>query len=65
MKQWYDKAVQFFKEVRAELEKVSWPNRNELLVSTTAVVFFSVVLAGFIGIIDVTLAKILETVVGR
>jgi len=65
MKQWYEKAVQFIKEVRSELAKVSWPARNELLVSTMAVIFFSIVLAGFIGIVDFSLVKILEAVTGR
>ncbi len=65
MKQWYEKAIQFFKEVRSELAKVSWPARNELLVSTLAVIFFSIVLAGFIGIVDFSLVKILEAVTGR
>ncbi len=57
--------VVFIKEVRMELGKVSWPSRNELTVSTMAVVFFSVVMAGFIGIIDYGLVKILEILAAR
>jgi len=65
MKQWYEKLVQLLKEVRMELGKVSWPSRNELSVSTMAVVFFSVVMAGFIGIIDFALVKVLEILAAR
>ncbi len=65
MKQLYEKLVQFLKEVRMELSKVSWPSRNELTVSTTAVIFFTVVMAGFIGIIDFALVKILEILTAR
>ncbi|MGH8003353.1 MAG: preprotein translocase subunit SecE [Limisphaerales bacterium] len=65
MKQWYEKLVQFFKEMRMELSKVSWPSRNELTVSTMAVVFFTVAMAGFIGIIDYALVKILEILTAR
>ena len=65
MKQLYEKLVVFLKEVRMELGKVSWPSRNELTVSTTAVVFFSVVMAAFIGIIDYALVKILEILAAR
>ena len=48
-----------------ELGKVSWPSRNELSVSTIAVVFFSVVMAGFIGVIDYALVRILEVLAGQ
>ena len=65
MKQLYEKLVVFVKEVRMELGKVSWPSRNELTVSTMAVVFFSVVMAGFIGILDFALVKILEILAAR
>ncbi len=65
MKQLYEKLVVFWKEVRMELGKVSWPSRNELTISTMAVVFFSVVMAGFIGLIDYALVKILEILASR
>lgn len=65
MKQLYEKLVVFVKEVRIELGKVSWPSRNELSVSTAAVIFFSLAMAGFIGIIDYALVKILEILAGR
>ena len=64
MKQILDKLVQFFKEVQAELSKVSWPSRQELTVSTAAVIVFTLVMAGFIGIIDYTLVRIVETFAG-
>jgi len=65
MKQWYDRLVLFIKEMRMELGKVSWPARNELTVSTIAVVFLTVVMAGFIGIVDYALVKILEILAGQ
>jgi preprotein translocase subunit SecE len=64
MKPIYEKLVQFLKEVQMELGKVSWPSRQELTVSTAAVVVFSIVLAGFIGILDYVLVRIVETVAG-
>ncbi len=65
MKQLYEKLVVFLKEARMELGKVSWPSRNELSVSTAAVIFFSAAMAAFIGIIDYALVKILEILAGR
>jgi len=50
----------FFREVRAELRKVSWPNRKELL-SYTGIVFISVVFVSvMIWIIDSVFAEILR-----
>ncbi|KYO69295.1 preprotein translocase subunit SecE [Thermovenabulum gondwanense] len=52
----------FFKEVRSELKKVTWPTRQEL-VSSTIVVVTSVALVGlFIWIVDSFLVKILELI---
>ena len=48
-----------------ELGKVSWPSRNELTVSTMAVVFFTTVMAAFIGLLDFALVKILEILAAR
>jgi len=50
----------FFREVRAELRKVSWPNRKELL-SYTGIVFISVVfVSAMIWIIDSVFTEILR-----
>lgn len=65
MKQIVDKLVQFFKEMQMELGKVSWPSRQELTVSTAAVVVFTLVMAAFIGIIDFALVRVVEVVAGQ
>lgn len=50
----------FFREVRAELRKVSWPNRKEL-VSYTGIVFVSVVVvSAMIWVIDSVFTEILR-----
>ena len=42
----------FLREVRAEMRKVSWPDRKELVSSTVVVVTVVVVASAFIGLID-------------
>ncbi len=42
----------FFSEVRAEMLKVTWPNREELTGSTTVVLMTMLILSTFIGIAD-------------
>ena len=50
----------FFREVKAEMRKVSWPNKKEL-IAYTGVVFISVVfIAALIGLIDGVFARLLE-----
>ncbi len=50
----------FFREVKAELKKVVWPTKKEL-VNYTIVVFITVVfIAGLIGIVDGVFAKLFE-----
>ncbi len=53
------KPVNFLREVRAELGKVAWSTRRELLASTVVVIIVTLILGVFIGIIDVILSKLL------
>jgi preprotein translocase subunit SecE len=43
---WYRRFINFLKETRAELKKVTWPSRNEV-TSTTIVVIIATVFFGF------------------
>jgi len=49
----------YFREVRAELRKVAWPNRKEMRNFTT-VVLLTVIAAGvFIGVVDFILSNLI------
>ncbi len=47
--------VAFFKEVRAEIRKISWASRNETLISTVFVFIMVVVAAVFFFAVDAAL----------
>jgi preprotein translocase subunit SecE len=49
------RAQEFVREVLAEFRKVTWPSRQELINST-------VVVALFLGGVDIVLAKIVEAI---
>ncbi|MGH7391448.1 MAG: preprotein translocase subunit SecE [Candidatus Rokuibacteriota bacterium] len=53
---------EFVHEVLVEFRKVTWPSRQELLNSTTVVVVVTVVLALFLGGVDIALARIVERI---
>ncbi len=42
----------FFSESKQELARVNWPSRDELIQSTILVIVVTLILAVFIGIID-------------
>lgn len=46
------KLTTFFREVRIEMSKVVWPTSRQLVIYTLAVVLMSVVLAAFLGVLD-------------
>ncbi len=52
------KIGRFFREVRAELVKVIWPDRRSVAVYTGIVVASVVVIAGIIWVADVVLGQI-------
>jgi preprotein translocase subunit SecE len=56
------RAREFVREVLIEFKKVNWPSRQELLNSTAVVIVVTVVLAFFLGGVDIGLARIVERI---
>ena len=59
-----DKVVQFVSQAKAELKKVTWPSRKQTLASTGVVMVIVVVMALYLGIIDLILAKLVKFILG-
>jgi preprotein translocase subunit SecE len=57
--------VRFFREVVAELRKVIWPTRKELLTYTAVVVVFVAVMVSIVAGLDIAFAKAIGYVFGR
>jgi len=55
-----EKGINFIKEVKTELTKVSWSTREELVGSTFVVIMVTSIAAVFIGVIDLALSKALS-----
>jgi preprotein translocase subunit SecE len=56
---WYDKAIQFFQDVRSELRKVTFPTRKETIASTVVVLIAVFAIATYLGIVDAVLSFII------
>ena len=54
-----EKIRQFLREVRAEMEKVSWPGRQEVRAATIVIIALVVLLAAFIGAVDYVVSRVL------
>ncbi len=57
---WYEKTAVFLKEVRSEMQKVVWPNRQDVYGATFVVMVGIVVLTIAIAIEDRLLSAILD-----
>jgi preprotein translocase subunit SecE len=53
--------VDFFREVRGEIQKVTWPSVEELRKATLVIIVFVALLGVFIGIMDTLLQFIFVT----
>ena len=54
------KAIQFLLEVRGEVRKVTWPSKKEAMGGTAVVLVVVLIMAVFLGLVDVLLSKIVE-----
>jgi preprotein translocase subunit SecE len=53
-----NKVKEFFREVKTEVKKVVFPTKEELVGSTWVVIITVLIISLFLGIIDLSLSKI-------
>ena len=56
----FAKTKTFFQESIQELKRVNWPSRQETLQLTAAVIFVSLAVAIYLGILDFVFTYLLE-----
>lgn len=49
----------FFREARAELRKVTWPNRKELVTYTIVVIVTTAIVGIFLGVVDLIFSQLI------
>lgn len=55
--------VQYLRNSRAELGRVTWPTRREVMQSTQATLLFVVLTAIFLLVADVTLGNLIKLII--
>jgi preprotein translocase subunit SecE len=58
----FTRAVQFLREVKIELKKVTWPTRKQTLGSTAVVIVLVMIISVFLGLVDVSLGNLVRAV---
>lgn len=56
--------LQFIQQVRAEVAKVVWPTRREVMLTTVMVFILSALTAVFFAIVDILIRGGLQTILG-
>jgi preprotein translocase subunit SecE len=56
----YEGAIQFLREVKTELKKVTWPSRKDTLAGTAVVLVAVFIVALFLGIVDSGLSAVIR-----
>ena len=56
----FELAKQFLREVKTELKKVTWPSRKDTLSGTLVVLVAVFIIAVFLGIVDSGLSNLIK-----
>jgi preprotein translocase subunit SecE len=57
-----EKILNFFNDVVKEMEKVTWPSREELTEQTKIVIIVTLVIAAFAWVVDTGLSYLLRAI---
>ncbi len=57
--------VNFFNEVRAELSKVAWPNKEQIIRYTILIIIVTVAVGAFLGALDYILTFLTAYILER
>lgn len=55
-------SLQFLKEVKAELKRVTWPTQKQTVASTIGVIVLVMILSVFLGLVDAGLSGLVRVV---
>lgn len=55
-------SIQFLREVKIELKKVTWPSRKQTIGSTAVVIALVLLISLFLGFVDIGLSSLMRAV---
>ena len=54
----FNRIKEYFREVKVEVKKVVFPSKDELIGSTWVVIITVLVISLFLGVVDISLSKL-------
>ena len=57
-----EKIINFFSDVAKEMDKGTWPSREELMESTKIVIIVTLLIAVFAWVVDFAVSEILKAI---
>ncbi len=61
-KGYLQQAIQFLREVKIELKKVTWPTRKQTMGSTVVVIILVLLISLFLGLVDMGLSGLFRSI---
>lgn len=55
-----ERVKRFFKETKAELKKVTWPTKEQLIHNTGVIIVFIIIITVILSVLDVAFAKLFQ-----
>lgn len=55
-----NRLIKFFKETKAEMKKVTWPNREQLIHNTLIILVFIIITCIILSVCDVVFSQLLQ-----
>jgi preprotein translocase subunit SecE len=62
VKKGFSESIQFLREVKAELRKVTWPSRKQTIGSTVVMITLVMIISFFLGAVDMGLSGLIRVV---
>jgi len=59
---WYKRIFPFFREIKAEIKKVTWPSRKEVYSTTIVVIFASIFFGFYLFFMDVIFSWVISQI---
>tara|TARA_B100000315_G_scaffold78194_1_gene71537 strand:+ start:161 stop:358 length:198 start_codon:yes stop_codon:yes gene_type:complete len=63
MNKYLKQTTAFLTEVKTEVKKVSWPSRKETTGGTVVVLIAVLIIASFLGIVDISLSRMVKVLI--
>jgi preprotein translocase subunit SecE len=61
-KNYLNQGLQFLREVKVELKKVTWPTRKQTIGSTAVVILLVMIISMFLGAVDIGLSSLIRII---